>query len=167
MAGYRLKTGRFGKKITDAYEKIEQKFVDTFLEEDADSEFGIRLKTGKTAEKVTEAYKSIEDSVVGTYQKIEDAFVDAFQLAAAQDETIKVILDSDRSDRHGRFIDADSSLQGTEMKCDSEKIETNIDIPRGIRFYESFLSGEQKNSQRRFGAGCFICSFKAGAVHVI
>lgn len=95
MAGYRLKTGRFGKKITDAYEKIEQKFVDTFLEEDADSEFGIRLKTGKTAEKVTEAYKSIEDSVVGTYQKIEDAFVDAFQLAAAQDETIKVILDRD------------------------------------------------------------------------
>lgn len=78
MAGYRLKTGKLGQKVVDAYQKTEQKFVDTFLEEDADSQFGLRLKTGKTAENVTKAYKTIEDSVVGVYQKIEDAFVDTF-----------------------------------------------------------------------------------------
>ena len=35
-----------------------------------------KLKTGKMAEKAT--YKKIGDTVVGSYKKIEDAFVDTF-----------------------------------------------------------------------------------------
>ena len=52
MAEYKLKTGKAGEKVTDAYRKIE--------------------------EGVTGAYQKIEDSVTGAYQKIEDAFVDKF-----------------------------------------------------------------------------------------
>ena len=75
---YRLKPGKIGKKVIGAYEKMEKKFTDTFLEPDEESEHGYRLKTGKTAETVTGAYKKIEDGVTGTYRKIEAGFVDAF-----------------------------------------------------------------------------------------
>lgn len=73
MAEYRLKPGRAGGKVIGAYEKVEKKFTDAFLEEDAVSDSGYRLKTGKTGESVKGAYKKIEDCVVGAYKKVEDA----------------------------------------------------------------------------------------------
>lgn len=56
----------------DAYQGIEDKFADKFLEEDGS------LKTGGMAEKATAAYHKVEDTVVGGYKKVENAFVDAF-----------------------------------------------------------------------------------------
>ena len=78
MADYQIKPGKLGNQVIGAYKKIEEKFVNRFLEEDETSESGYRLKTGKAAEKVTGAYQKIEDTVTGAYQKVEDAFVDAF-----------------------------------------------------------------------------------------
>ena len=89
MAEYQLKTGKVGKKVVEGYKKVEEKFTDTFLQEDESSPSGYTLKTGNTAKKVTGAYNKIEDGVVGTYKKIENgvvgtykkienAFVDAF-----------------------------------------------------------------------------------------
>jgi len=72
MSEYKLKPGKLGKKIMDAYQGIEDKFVDKFLEEDGS------LKTGGMAEKATAAYHKVEDTVVGGYKKVENAFVDAF-----------------------------------------------------------------------------------------
>ena len=37
-----------------------------------------KLKTGKIGNTVISAYKAVEETVVGGYQKIENAFVDAF-----------------------------------------------------------------------------------------
>ena len=37
-----------------------------------------RLKPGRLGQKVIGAYQAIEDGVVGTYKKIETAFVDRF-----------------------------------------------------------------------------------------
>ena len=62
MAEYRLKPGKLGQKIVQGYKKIEDKFVDTFLEEDGS------LKTGGMAEKATGAYQKIEDTVVSGYK---------------------------------------------------------------------------------------------------
>ena len=72
MSEYKLKPGKLGKKIMDAYQGIEDKFVDKFLEEDGS------LKTGGMAEKATAAYHKVEDTVVGGYKNVENAFVDAF-----------------------------------------------------------------------------------------
>lgn len=69
MAEYRLKPGKVGEKVIGAYEKVEKKFTDAFLEEDAVSDSGYRLKTGKTGESVKGAYKKIEDGVVGAYKR--------------------------------------------------------------------------------------------------
>jgi len=75
---YTLKVGKAGQKVVDAYKSVEEKFCDTFLEKDKDSEHKYTLKTGKTAERVVGAYQKIEDRVVGGYKKIEKKFVDAF-----------------------------------------------------------------------------------------
>lgn len=81
MSGYRLKPGKVGKKIMDTYQNVEDKFVETFLNEDGS------MKTGGMAEKVTAAYHKIEDTVVGGYEKVENAFVDAFlEKADSSDE---------------------------------------------------------------------------------
>ena len=72
MSEYQLKPGKIGEKIIEGYQKIEDKFTETFLEEDSS------LKTGRMAQKVTAAYQKIEDTIVGGYQKIEDTFVDRF-----------------------------------------------------------------------------------------
>lgn len=72
MSEYHLKPGKLGQKVIGAYKGIEEKFVDTFLEEDGS------LKTGGMADKVTGAYQKVEDTVVGSYKKVENAFVDAF-----------------------------------------------------------------------------------------
>lgn len=52
MADYQLRTGKAGKKVVDAYKKIENGAV-----------------TG---------YRGIENGVVSGYKKIEKRFVDAF-----------------------------------------------------------------------------------------
>lgn len=72
MSEYKLKPGKLGRKIMDAYQGIEDKFVEKFLEEDGS------LKTGGIAEKATVAYHKVEDTVVGGYKKVENAFVDSF-----------------------------------------------------------------------------------------
>lgn len=72
MSDYKMKTGKLGEKIVGAYKKIEDAFVDAFLEEDGS------MKTGGMAKKATDAYQKIEDTVVGGYKKVENAFVEAF-----------------------------------------------------------------------------------------
>lgn len=72
MSDYKMKPGKLGEKIVGAYKKIENAFVDTFLEEDGS------MKTGGMAKKATDAYQKIEDTVVGGYKKVENTFVDAF-----------------------------------------------------------------------------------------
>lgn len=52
MSDYKLKTGKIGEKVVDAYQKIENGVVG--------------------------AYQKVEDGVVGAYKKIEGAFVDTF-----------------------------------------------------------------------------------------
>lgn len=73
MAEYRLKTGKLGEKVVNVYKKIEDKFVDTFLEENGS------LKTGGMAQKATGAYHKIEDTVVSGYKKIENAAVGGYK----------------------------------------------------------------------------------------
>ena len=90
MAEYRLKPGKVGEKVIGTYEKVEKKFKDAFLEEDAVSDSGYRLKTGKTGESVKGAYKKIEDGVVGADKKVEDAFVDAFLERCDEEESGEV-----------------------------------------------------------------------------
>ena len=80
MSEYKLKTGKIGEKVVGAYEKIEKKFVNTFLNEDGS------MKTGGMAEKATSAYQKIEDTVVGGYKKIEDRFVDTFLEKTEEDD---------------------------------------------------------------------------------
>lgn len=72
MSEYKIKTGKIGEAVVGAYKKIEDKFVETFLNEDGS------MKTGGMAEKATSAYQAVEDAVVGGYKKVENAFVDAF-----------------------------------------------------------------------------------------
>lgn len=73
MSEYQLKPGKLGKKVLDAYKKVEDRFVDTFLEEDGS------LRTGGMADKVTGAYHKVEDTVVGGYQKVERTVVDGYK----------------------------------------------------------------------------------------
>lgn len=80
MSEYRMKPGKIGEKVINAYKNVEDKFVDTFLNEDGS------MKTGNIAEKATSAYQKIEDGVVGAYKKVEDAFVDSFLEKAEEKE---------------------------------------------------------------------------------
>ena len=48
---------KISETVTGGYQKIENKFSETFLEEDGS------LKTGKIGEAVTEGYKKIENGV--------------------------------------------------------------------------------------------------------
>lgn len=66
MGETKIKSDALKEKIVGEYKKVEDKFVETFLEEDGS------LKTGDMAKKVTSAYQKIEDTVVGGYKKIED-----------------------------------------------------------------------------------------------
>lgn len=61
------------QKITGVYKTIEEKFTDTFLDEEGG------LKTGGMAEKAVSAYQKIEDTVVGGYQKIENSVVGGYK----------------------------------------------------------------------------------------
>lgn len=73
MSNYQMKPGKVGQKVIDAYEKIEDKFTQKFLNEDGS------LKTGGVGEKVTAAYQKVEDGVVGAYQKVEDSVVGGYK----------------------------------------------------------------------------------------
>ncbi|MGN1001610.1 MAG: hypothetical protein ACI4PC_02465 [Oscillospiraceae bacterium] len=73
MSEQKFSGGKLGEKIVGAYKKVEDKFVDTFLDEDGS------LKTGGMAQKATSAYQKIEDAVVGGYQKVEDTFVGGYK----------------------------------------------------------------------------------------
>ena len=64
--------GKIAQTVAEGYKKIEDKFTETFLEEDGS------LKTGKTAAAVTEGYKRMEDGVVGGFKKIEESVVGGF-----------------------------------------------------------------------------------------
>lgn len=78
MSQYRIKPGKLGQKLINAYQQTEQKFTERFLQEDENSPSGYTLKTGKVGEKVTQTYQKMENGVVGSYKKIENAFVHAF-----------------------------------------------------------------------------------------
>lgn len=73
MSEYQMKPGKLGEKILNGYQKVEDRFVTTFLDEDGS------LKTGGMAEKVTAAYQKVEDAVVGGYQKIEGSVVGGYK----------------------------------------------------------------------------------------
>lgn len=60
------------EKISEGYQKIEDKFTEKFLEEDGS------LKTGKVGAVVTEGFQKIEDGVVSGYKKIESGVVEGF-----------------------------------------------------------------------------------------
>ena len=72
MSEYKLKETKIEKAVVGAYKKIENAFVDAFLNEDGS------MKTGGMAQKATAAYQKMEDAAVGAYKKVEKAFVDAF-----------------------------------------------------------------------------------------
>lgn len=63
MSEYHLKPGKLGEKVIDAYKGIEEKFVDTFLEEDGS------LDRAAWPTRSPGAYQKVEDTVVGGYKK--------------------------------------------------------------------------------------------------
>lgn len=97
MSEYKLKVGEVGQKVIDAYQKIEDKFIDTFLEKD---ECGYSMRTGKVGETVVNGFKKIEDSVIGGYQAIEDGVVNGYK--KVEDKFVDAFLEEvDDSDHHG------------------------------------------------------------------
>lgn len=74
MSEYKMKPGKIGDAVVDVCKKIEDRFVETFLEKDE----GMNLKTGKVGDTIVDAYKKVENTVVDGYKKIENAFVDTF-----------------------------------------------------------------------------------------
>ena len=83
MSDYKMKTGKLGEKVVDAYKKVEDAFVGAFLNEDGS------MKTGGMADKATAAYQKIENAFVGSYRKVEDAFVDTFLEKSDEGEDVK------------------------------------------------------------------------------
>ena len=86
MSEYKLKTGKIGDTVIGAYKKVEDAFVDTFLEKDENGQTTGELKTGKMGDAVVDTYKKVENTVVGGYKKIENAFVDTFLEKVEDDE---------------------------------------------------------------------------------
>ena len=93
---------KISETVTGGYQKIENKFSKTFLEEDGS------LKTGKIGEAVTEGYKKIENGVVTGYKKIEDGVVEGFN--KVNDKFIDVLFT-----KEGESVeDAKRRLSGKE-----------------------------------------------------
>ena len=63
---------KIAENVVKGYKKIEEKFTETFLNEDGS------LKTGKIGDAVVEGYKNIEEGVVEGYKKIETGVVKGF-----------------------------------------------------------------------------------------
>ena len=78
MSEYKLKTGKLGDKVIGTYRKVEDAFVDRFLEKDPNDPGVLRMKPGKLGKAVMQGYQTMEDTVVGAYKKVEDACVDTF-----------------------------------------------------------------------------------------
>ena len=64
--------------VAGAYKKVEDTFVDAFLEKSGDGKGIAGLKTGKAGDAAVSAYKAVEDTVVSGYKRVENAFIDAF-----------------------------------------------------------------------------------------
>ena len=79
MSEYKLKNGKIGDAVVGAYKKVEDAFVDAFLEKSEDGQNIGGLKTGKVGDDVVGAYKAVEDTVVSGYHKVENAFVKTFR----------------------------------------------------------------------------------------
>lgn len=90
MGEYKLKPGKLGDKIVGTYKKIEDAFVENFLEEDG------TMKTGGMAKKATDAYQKVEDAVVGSYKKVEDAVVGNYQ--KVEDAFVNAFLEKSDED---------------------------------------------------------------------
>lgn len=95
MSEYKLKTGKLGEKVVGAYKKVEDAFVDTFLEKGEGGDGDLHLKTGKVGEAVVKGYQEVEDTFVGAYKKIEDAFVDRFLEKVEPDQEDKAGVSSE------------------------------------------------------------------------
>jgi len=79
MDKYKLKVpNSLGENISKRYKKIEQTFIDNFLEKKDENSNDYRLKSSKLSQKVVCVYKKIENGTTSTYKKIEDKFVDMF-----------------------------------------------------------------------------------------
>lgn len=104
MSAYKLKTGKLGKKVVGNYKKVEDAFVDTFLEKDESGDVDLRLKAGKVGEAVVKGYQEVEDTFVGAYKKIEDAFVDKFleKVEADQEDQAGTSSEQDGEEKAGR-----------------------------------------------------------------
>lgn len=52
MSEYKLKTGKLGDKVMGTYRKVEDAFVDRFLEKDPNAPGVLRMKPGKLGKAV-------------------------------------------------------------------------------------------------------------------
>ena len=108
MSEYKLRTGKLGTKVVGAYKKVEDAFVDTFLEKGEGGDGDLRLKTGKVGEAVVKGYQEVEDTFVGAYKKIEDAFVDRFLEKVEPDQEDKAGTSPENSDE-GKPADVETT----------------------------------------------------------
>lgn len=120
MSDDKLKTGKIGETVIGAYKKVEDAFVDKFLEKGEEGETDLRLKTGKVSEAVVKGYKEVEYTVVGAYKKIEDAFVDTFLEKKADPE--KNPTEENRADE-----EASSHAEPNEADKDGESDQASSD----------------------------------------
>lgn len=108
MSAYKWKTGKLGEKVVGAYKKVEDAFVDTFLEKSEVGDGDLHLKTGKVGEAVVKGYQEVEDTFVGAYQKIEDAFLDKFLEKVEPDQEDKAGASSE-CDGEGKQAGAETA----------------------------------------------------------
>lgn len=79
MSKYNLKASKIGNNVINNYKKIEEKFVDSFLEEGSTSKCGYTMRVGKGGDAVLDIYKKVEDVVVSSYNKVEDKVVNGYR----------------------------------------------------------------------------------------
>lgn len=78
---------KIAEGVVKGYKKIEDKFTETFLNEDG------TMKTGKIGDAVVEGYKKIEDGIVSGYKKIEEGAVEGFN--KVNDKIIEKVFSKD------------------------------------------------------------------------
>ena len=71
MSEYKLKTGKLGDKVIGTYRKVEDAFVDRFLEKDPNDPGVLRMKPGKLGKAVMQGYQTMEASVYKGYKRDE------------------------------------------------------------------------------------------------
>ena len=72
---------KIAEKVVDGYKKIEEKFTETFLNEDGS------LKTGKAGQAVVDGYKKIEEGAVEGFEKVNDKIIE--KVFAKTGETVE------------------------------------------------------------------------------